>query len=167
MSIDNYKKLQELTKENNQLVGVKLPVLSSGFLAITSEKLTLEQVSNKLHCFTDSDGWILFTDGIVISEKPDGTRHFIEGEWSNQQTTLKIKQLVGDCYLVTTVEQNNETGVLAAYVDRHFQLSTNCNEDKAQPNHVIYRLWYGQSAVKNEEERWVPLNQQFIGFAVN
>ncbi len=162
MSLTNYQELQQKNSDDTRFFGVNLPELQAGHLTIQAEQCAFEYLASAVSKLSADQGWLMYRDGLIYSEKAPVRTDFIEGEWCNSSTTIKAKLLSDNCYLVTTMELSQDTLVEQAmcFNVQATYLSTALTE----ANCVKYLHWYQLATTSPNEGRWLPFAQQFVGF---
>jgi hypothetical protein len=170
MHNESYARLQVQSSEKLPKLGVRLPKMTQARLNIQSSQCCAAQVCAKLEQLQATAGWIMYRDQTLLSAKVPERHDFIEGEWCNQQTSVKVKHLFGDTYLYVTMTINSGKNESQQQDPEHEQqykeqliLLHNMLQTK-QHNAVKYRQWYTQGTSSDLKGRHLPLMQQFVGF---
>lgn len=110
----------------------------------------------------NQDTWFMYTDevriGPNISYEPQ--RYLLEGEFVSGESTVRIKLLHDQTYLVSFYEsdQRGEPSGSMCYFDKELMARRDLQKYVKK---LKYRIWY-----KLEDQgRWVPFLQQFTGFS--
>ena len=110
----------------------------------------------------NQDTWFMYTDevriGPNISYEPQ--RYLLEGEFVSGESTVRIKLLHDQTYLVSFYESDtrNEPSGTMCYFDKELMARRDLQKYVKK---LKYRIWY-----KLEDQgRWVPFLQQFTGFS--
>ncbi|MBQ8977413.1 MAG: hypothetical protein IJ078_08435 [Succinivibrionaceae bacterium] len=110
----------------------------------------------------NQDTWFMYTDevriGPNISYEPQ--RYLLEGEFVSGESTVRIKLLHDQTYLVSFYESDphSEPSGSMCYFDKELMARRDLQKYVKK---LKYRIWY-----KLEDQgRWVPFLQQFTGFS--
>lgn len=165
MSINCYQTLQKESIQRAELLGCQLPMLRAGSLTLDSKTVSIEGVLNALKELQPECGWVMTRSKTVIletvSEFPE-LNDLIEAEFSSDQSSLKIKLLQKDQYIVTSFTLSDRSNDQQCYKDQRLVLKTQAETNEA---YVCYRLWWALNTTGVNKGRWEPLAQQFIGFS--
>ena len=161
MSLQSYQQLQSESQENAALLGNRLPNMTLADITIDAKQLTTTETLAAIKAFDAQQGWIMYRDSVQITTEAPTRTDVIQGEWVNNGNTRKVKLLGTNCYQVIYFLQDNNDKT-TAFTDQQVVLRNNL---KGQYNTITYRLWW-QLAEQGEQQegRWLPLTQQFIGF---
>jgi hypothetical protein len=161
MSLLNYQNLQQATKQPNNKLGCKLPILTSGTLKCASTVQSAAQTREMIVAFKPQQGWFMLRDKLVVAGEPPSENEFIEGEWCHGLNSVKVKLLYDDQYQLTTMTVTQDTTGNQVYSEQPIYLRSNLKN--APGNLALYRLWWALPQGENLG-RWQPLAQQFAGF---
>lgn len=110
----------------------------------------------------NQDTWFMYTDevriGPNISYEPQ--RYLLEGEFVSGESTVRIKLLHDQTYLLSFYESDprGEPSGSMCYFDKELMARRDLQKYVKK---LKYRIWY-----KLEDQgRWVPFLQQFTGFS--
>ncbi len=110
----------------------------------------------------NQDTWFMYTDevriGLNISYEPQ--RYLLEGEFVSGESTVRIKLLHDQTYLVSFYESDphSEPSGLMCYFDKELMARRDLQKYVKK---LKYRIWYRLE----DQGRWVPFLQQFTGFS--
>lgn len=110
----------------------------------------------------NQDTWFMYTDevriGPNISYEPQ--RYLLEGEFVSGESTVRIKLLHDQTYLVSFYESDprGEPSGSMCYFDKELMARRDLQKYVKK---LKYRIWYRLE----DQGRWVPFLQQFTGFS--
>ena len=163
MSLTHYQQLQQQSQKHPALVGNRLPVVTAATINISTQKLTLTEVSSHIRDFNASAGWVMFRDRLEINNFNPEQEAILEGEWCRDGQSLSVKLFHDDCYILTHLTVIEKSTDLMACTEQNIYIRPEL-KSQATANACRYRFWW-QLAEKGEQKgRWLPLTQQFIGF---
>ena len=162
MHNEHYLQLQEQSCQNPRKLGVSLPAMTTAQLKLISNRCSAAQICEQVEQLQATEGWLMYRDTLELTSQAPVRYDFVEGEWCNQHTSLKVKHLNGDTYLCVTMSLSEEKTVAQQYKEQVIYLRKDLKAD--QQNAVIYRQWFEQGTSGDSEGRWLPLMQQFVGF---
>jgi hypothetical protein len=163
MSLQGYQQLQSHSQNDATLLGNHLPKLINAGIEIQSEQLTTEKMREKIYTFSAQQGWVMYRDEVVISSETPTRSDIIEGEWTNNSDTLKVKLIGSDLFQVTQIKATQDKAN-CVFSEQRVMLR---NSLKGEYNTALYRCWWQQASGEDYKGRWLPLTQQFIGFSNN
>ncbi|SKA51871.1 hypothetical protein [Photobacterium toruni] len=163
MSLAHYTQLQQrngqkVKQSPSESLGMVLPELTQGNLSIKRDEMDIHAVCEAITQFVPQSGWVCYRDAVVIENHAPTRTDVVEAEYFNGECTLVIKLLSGHNYQVLTLSNDTGDNVTKVYREQHFLLR---GDQKSQAQQAVYRLWFEQE----NTGRWLPLVQQFIGFA--
>ncbi|WP_162300261.1 hypothetical protein [Salinivibrio sp. HTSP] len=164
MSLSPYHTLQHQSDVDNTKLGVSLPPLHAGVLQLTQSMLSFDDVCSQIHTFAPQQGWVMYRDSVASSVRIPARDDLIEAEYCHGNDSLQI-QLVGpNRYSVCAMtHQACDSSHAADMAYQHVSLIGDVRLGNHQ--YVQYRLWYQQQTDQVQQGRWIPLAQQFMGFA--
>lgn len=162
MSTNAYHQLQQ-NSINNPAIAVNLPEITAGKLSIKSHQMNFSQVASTIANLLPTDGWVMYRDQVTITTNAPEREDLLEGEWCNQHTSIKVKLLGNNQYLVTQFTLEKHLDASQCYKEQRHYLRANLLEQTVH-NAVNYRQWYQQSTDKVNQGKWQPYAQQFMGF---
>lgn len=160
MSFEHYQQLQSASQQNSQLLGVKLPVLHSGYLDVQHSLLNFTEVCATVKTFAPNQGWVMYRDSVTQSNQIPERDDLIEAEYSKNERSLTIKLINHNQYSVSTLTTQASGETPMAYKTQTILGQKRIGEHLA----MQYRLWYKQQTEGMNQGRWQAFAQQFIGF---
>jgi hypothetical protein len=159
-------KLSESLTQYNQLISniseLELPQVNGANISLQTQLVAAEQLETAITTFSPSQGWVQYSDELVISSKPPVKNNILEAQFCNDnENSLHIKLQQGSQYLVTTLTKETESTVNQYYTEQTLVIRQNLKEHATYAN---YRLWFQLETQGHNEGRWLPIAQQFIGF---
>ncbi|PVZ80645.1 hypothetical protein C9426_32705 [Serratia sp. S1B] len=157
MSIEAYQRLYQGSKESDVV-----PQLTSAAISITGTTATLEQVVQRIGEFQAYEGWYSSRDQVVINASLLNPVSLLEGEWYRDGQSLQVKLIADDCYRVIQISPISEGDTLQVYSAQKIYLRDTLKQEGV--TQACYRLWWQREQQGEQEGRWLPLVQQFVGF---
>lgn len=163
MNNKNYQQLHAESKNDAALLGIVLPELTPGFLAINHSTLTIEQTCAAIDDFAPDQGWVMYRDEIVMSSKSPTRTDLIEAEYSQKDKTLTVRLIGPNRYSVCLMEPQEIQTPTMVYKTQSMLTQKRLTDDQC----IEYRLWYKQQTDGSNAGRWEATTQQFIGFTAS
>jgi len=159
-------KLSESLTQYNQLISnipeLELPQAKGANITLQTLIVPAEKLAKAIASISPSQGWIQYSDELVISSKPPVKNNIVEAQFCNDnENSLHIKLQQGSQYLVTTLTKETESSINQYYTEQKLVIRQNLKEHATYAN---YRLWFQLETEGSNEGRWLPIAQQFIGF---
>jgi hypothetical protein len=159
-SITQYNELKTHISE------LELPNVSSAKLTMHANMVSLSELTQAIEKFSATQGWVQYTDELVVSAQVPSKPYIIEAQYCNAKNhSLHIKLQQGDIYQLSTFiveESNNEKQSESQFfTEQKLIVRNNLKEQAVSAN---YRLWWQLENEGVNEGRWLPICQQFLGF---
>ena len=133
-------------------------------LKINTFTVSREQLADYIK--NNQDTWFMYTDevriGSNISFEPQ--RFLLEAEYASGKSSVRIKLLHGHTYLVSIyeIDTDKDPDNTMCYFEQEIIARRDLQKYVKK---LKYRIWYKLANNEDEQVRWVPWLQQFIGFA--
>ncbi|OOF09526.1 MULTISPECIES: hypothetical protein [unclassified Salinivibrio] len=164
MSLPQYHTLQQQSDVDNTKLGVTLPRLHAGVLHIAQSMLSFDDVCSQIHAFSPQQGWVMYRDSVTSTTQIPSRDDLIEAEYCHDNDSLQVRLVGPNRYSVCAMtHQASDASHTVSMVYQHVSLIGDVRLGDHQ--YVQYRLWYQQQTDHVQQGRWIPLAQQFIGFA--
>jgi hypothetical protein len=164
---DHYQLLHKQSQQDPQWLGVRLPAMTQAELEISSLQCSAAEICEHIQQLQATQGWVMYRDSIALTSSAPERNDFIEGEWCNEHTSIKVKYLHSDTYLCVSMSLSNQGAQPQQYTEQVIFLRkdlSSAQDNTAKHNAVIYRQWFEQAQTGDAKGRWLPLMQQFMGF---
>jgi len=153
MSIELYNSLAGYKAFN----GVNLPLVTPANIKITPFSGPIDKILEELAQFKPVEGWVMYRDYVSISNALPTRKDILEAEYTNHNDSLLIKYLGDSTYMATHISCSDTDNTAASgYVEQQIYVR---NDLKTNATTATYRIWY-----QEQDHKWIPLVQQFIGF---
>jgi len=146
---------------DNNTLGCCLPELKSAGLRVRTIEIQSNALLAQLQQFAPESGWYMTRSQIQLGIPSDARLELIEGEWARGDSTLIIRLIDGERYQVTQTESTPAQESEFCYGEQSLFLRKGLISN--QQNVARYRFWWRQGTGE-QEGRWLPVMQQFIGF---
>ena len=159
--------INELTSQYNQLQAditeLDLPKIHNAYLTISTQFLNVEQLTAIIEAFSATQGWVQYSDKVVISTQTPSKPNILEAQYCNdKKESLHIKHHKCGSYLVNTLCTKESAAHEQFYTEQALIVRNNLKEQASTAN---YRIWWQLESEGVNEGRWLPLAQQFLGFS--
>lgn len=166
-SINEYRQLKTATLAGN-ILGCDLPTMQAAPLYQAGDLIDRATLAACLDDLSVQDGWYQTRDKVATG-RPDQYQDLIEGEWFTGTLTVRFKLVAGDSYQLVRFSDAPFDGgqplTGTAYSEQPVYIRPPLIADSVDLG--IYRLWWrlGTTADGPLDGRWLPVAQQFVGFA--
>lgn len=117
------------------------------------------------YIINNQDTWFMYTDEVKIGSNIsyDPQKYLLEAEYVSGEGSVRIKLLHDDIYLVSfyEIDTNPAQGITMCYFDQQLVARRDLQKYVKKLN---YRIWYKLEGEDEEQVKWIPFLQQFIGF---
>lgn len=139
-----------------------LPNVIPATLKTITKQLTADKLLTAIREFSATDGWVQYTDKLVISTAIPTNTCLLEAQYTARNNrSLHVKLLSNNVFSVTEYQLQSSTTTKQFYTRQTLNVRNNLKEHAAC---VVYNTWWEMATTAEQEGRWLPLAQQFVGF---